>query len=301
MNIKLELNSKWQWKLLQSQILSKQNSMYMDNFRNLDTYELVHVLVDERDQPVLKSGCKKDIPSYLIFTHEHLVGKIEFAVSIEDAHAQSNRVISSKKFKLKTIMLGELVSSLKTAKTPAKIKVNPVLVKYENEIGTYYLCEEVIFAPILDTLTGKLLICNPDDATALLAISSDDVTRFGIELVFYALTNKDLPEDKEGREKVLSEKLEELIFILPRTPIKKGSGTFLAILLNLDNEFEELTFIRNYNTFDPYADIVFVTSALKLLTGDLRPIPYHGEQVDGIFIPMIQWQNRKRQQFNLNI
>ncbi len=57
---------------------------------------------------------------------------------------------------------------------------------------------------------------------------------------------------------------------------------------------EESAFIRSYKTFDTYADVIFVNSNLELLTGDLTPIPYDGNQIDTIFAPIIYWQKSQQ-------
>ena len=107
------------------------------------------------------------------------------------------------------------------------------------------------------------------------------------------ITNRGLSDDPEKRQKELKEKIDELSFCLSKVPMKKGSGTFFAVILNLDNGLEERAFIREYKTFDPYADVIFVTSDFKMLTGNLEPIAYDGEQIDTIFMPMIQWQKNR--------
>ena len=76
----------------------------------------------------------------------------------------------------------------------------------------------------------------------------------------------------------------------PRVPIKKGSGSFLAVLLNLENDLEERAFIRDYSMFDDYSDSIFVTSKLKMLSGNLEEIHYDGNSIDTIFGPIINWQ-----------
>lgn len=68
----------------------------------------------------------------------------------------------------------------------------------------------------------------------------------------------------------------------------------MAIILNLDNVLEERAFIREYKTFDDYADVIFVTSDFKMMAGNLEPIAYDGDQIDTIFTPLIYWQTQKR-------
>ena len=92
---------------------------------------------------------------------------------------------------------------------------------------------------------------------------------------------------------ILKDKIEELAFKAPRIPLKRGSGSFLSVLLNFENDIEERAFIRDYSTFDSYSDIVFVTSTLKMWTGKLEEIHFNGEKIDTIFAPLIKWQQGK--------
>ena len=61
-------------------------------------------------------------------------------------------------------------------------------------------------------------------------------------------------------------------------------------LLNLENDLEERAFIRDYSMFDDYSDSIFVTSKLKMLSGNLEEIHYDGNSIDTIFGPIINWQ-----------
>ena len=133
---------------------------------------------------------------------------------------------------------------------------------------------------------------DPADAKALLAIDSRDQKRFGIEFVFYMITNSSMPAEGEERSSEIRKKIEQLAFLAPRIPMKKGSGTFLMVVLNLENEIEEQAFIREYKMFDSYCNVLFVTSSLRLLTGQLDEIHYNGDSIDTIFYPMITWQKK---------
>jgi hypothetical protein len=150
--------------------------------------------------------------------------------------------------------------------------------------------EEVLWSALRAPLTGKLMTSPPEEALALLAIDQKDQERFGINFVFHMISNLSAPEAGEEREIYLKEKIRELAHFIPRVPIGFGSASIYCILLNLDNAMEETAFIRDYQTFDPYSDVLFVTSSLELLTGKLRPIKIQGEQIDTIFGPIIEWQ-----------
>ena len=187
-------------------------------------------------------------------------------------------------------MLVDLVTRFQDSKQPTVIFLNPI--KIAQHEGHEYIAEEIIFCPILDPLTKKLMTTT-DEALALLAISHEDMARFGIQIVFHLITNHSAPEDKISREAYLKAKIQELSFMAPRIPMKRGSGSVLCVILNLDNIMEEMAFIRHYKTLDPYADVLFVTSALELLDGDMNVIPYDGNQIDTVFSPIIEWQRNQ--------
>ena len=192
-------------------------------------------------------------------------------------------------------MLGDLITRFQDAKQPTVIFLNPI--KISPHEGHEYITEEIIFCPIMDPISKKLMTTT-DDALALLAISHEDMARFGIEIVFHLITNHSAPEkkslqDDSLREAYLKAKIQELSFMAPRIPVKRGSGSVLCVMLILDNILEEMAFIRHYKTLDPYTDVIFVTSSLELLDGDMNVIPYDGTQIDTIFSPIIDWQRSR--------
>jgi hypothetical protein len=302
LNFILELSEMPDWRILQKEILNSHFPFYQREYRSLDSYSLVHVLVDEEERPVKLKGQDEDVSSFMVFTSAHLVSRVSRPHSWEEAQGNIIEEIGLEsaipKTHIKTIMLGELVFELRNEKVPSSIKINPLLLEVAKGVGPFYFCDEVLFAPILDNVTKKFLISDPQDAKALLGMNPDDQSRFGIEIIFYMITNRDLPDEREERENILKEKIEEMAFMAPRVPLKKGSGSFLTIILNLENEIEEKAFIRDYKMFDNYSDPIFVTSGLKLLTGKLEEIHYNGAQVDTIFTPLINWQKQNQAYLN---
>ncbi len=228
----------------------------------LGTYELVEVLVDHQLKPVALSE-KAGVREYALFT--------ELDRKLPLGNGQSYL----------TFMLGDLVRTIADDKKPQVILVNP-----KGDLTA----DEVLFAPCFDPLTQKYMMTDPEDGVALLAIRPEDQSRYGIEMIFHVLNHKTLIEEREQREALLQRKIRELSFFVPRVPIKKGSGSFYCVLLNLENSMEETAFIRQYKTFDDYSDVIFVTSELKILTGELDSITYDGDQIDTIFTPVIGWQ-----------
>lgn len=283
-----------EWKILKNSLVTSyfnEASLYK---KNLDSFSLVSIYVDQNDAPLLinEKWGNETVSSYYIFTHPELSKRMNKNYSLKEV--ESFAIVDSlvPRLKVKTIMLGELCSSLSLLKKPAAIRVNPIKVD-TNEAQTLTLSEEVLFAPIFDSFTQKLLLTEPDDAKALLSISPDEQKRFGIEFVFYLLSDRYLSDDRDTREEQLKSKLNEMAFVLPRVPVPKGSGSFIAVLLDLENELEEMAFIREYQTFDSYSDPIFVTSSLKLMNGKLDEIHYNGETVDTIFGPLIDWQKMR--------
>ncbi len=228
----------------------------------LETYALVEVLVDQAQKPVALSE-SAGVREYALFT------SIDRKLPLREGQSYL------------TFMLGDLIRAVADDKKPQVILINPT-----SELSA----DEVLFAPCFDPLTQKYMMTDPEDGVALLAIRPEDQARYGIEMVFHVLNHKTLIEDREQREALLQQKIRELSFFVPRVPIKKGSGSFYCVLLNLENSMEETAFIREYKTFDDYSDVIFVTSDLKILTGELDSISYDGDQIDTIFTPVIGWQ-----------
>ncbi len=272
-----QLWSQYKKHLLQSSLPSLMDEVDMGSAQ-LSFYDLVHVAVDEKDEheePLYYAASNEDTKAYLAFTDLKMIERM------------------GEGYKTKTYMLGELVRFIQDARKVKAIKINPI--KINGVQSSVTLAEDFVIVPLFDEVTKKSLLTDPEEALALLAIHPEDQTRLGIEFVFYCLTSKNLPDDKEERELILRQRVEELAFFAPRVPLRKGSASLLCVLLNLENSMEEAAFIRNYRTFDKHADLIFVTSALEILTGELEKISYDGEHIDGIFGPLIEWQKIRQQ------
>lgn len=276
------------WKFLKEDLIKSRFLDFPLQRKELGFYDLIDLLVDEDDRPVLAQANEKEVASYLAFTRPELLSRALRARPYKDIQSTPPHAELGAQSKLKTFMLGDLVNSLSDSTRPMALKLNPILV--EDGSIQRYVAEDIVIIPLFDEVTQKYLICDSEDALALLAISPEDQNRLGMEMVFYSITNKFLPEEKEQREKVLKEKIDELAFLCSRVPLRKGSGTFICVLLNLENPMEEAAFIRDYKTFDDHTDLIFVTSELEILTGELERIPYDGHSIDTIFMPLIRWQ-----------
>ncbi|EQC49047.1 hypothetical protein M899_2753 [Bacteriovorax sp. BSW11_IV] len=276
------------WNELKNQILSHRFALPKTNAK-LGHYEVISVLTDEQGRPKKVKGTGEKTECYLAFSGRNELGKIAREFSIGDLSQKIYTDFSTQHLQLRPYMIGDLINEIHNDKNIEVIKFNPVLYKGDNGTSEY-LCEEIIIAPLYDQLTQKQMVTDPEEALALLAINPQDQKRIGLEIVFYSITNKLLPENKEHREEILKNKIEELAFYAPRVPIKRGSGSLFAVLLNLDNIMEETAFIRQYKTFDSYSNIIFVTSDLNIRTGSYETIPYNGDHIDSVFLPIIKWQ-----------
>lgn len=304
LNFVMNIDSMPSWKILKEEVLRSKFPLYSEEMGQLDSQELIYVLVDNKGTPQPYKISESDVESFCIFTRPELVkrlGKVFASNEIQGGARDFQEAQGPEGFELKIMMLGELVQTLSTRGKETSIKVNPVSLKVAEGMGPMLYAEEILFAPQRDEFTGKLLLTDPEDAKALLAINPEDQKRIGIELVFFMITTRGLPEEREERDAILKERIEELSFKAPRVPMKLGSGSFLAVLLNLENELEEQAFIRDYPMFDSYGDIIFVTSSLKMMTGRLEEVHYNGNKIDTIFIPMIEWQKNKNRRRNFRI
>lgn len=283
------------WKKLKHQLLGHRFPLIEKAMGELGFYDLVHVAVDANEEPLHYSAGPEDVPSLLVFTTRDLIHRmIKGQEEASLLGLKQDRAIMDKmqSFSLRPYMLGDLIAGQNSDKHPCPVKINPLRLSLPQ--GDISMAEEILFIPLFDDVTQKYMMTDPEEALALLAIRPEDEERLGMQTVFYSITNKNLPEEKEERETALRAKIEELAFYAPRIPLKRGSASIICVLLNLENAMEEVAFIRSYKTFDHYTDIIFVTSSLEILTGELESIPYDGEQIDTIFMPIVEWQKKKR-------
>jgi len=287
------------WKVLKSEIITNKIANYKNSFKELNYYDLVEVLVDKEGEPLLYETVKTDElnnASYIIFTQPQFVSRLNRPYALDEITLGKFETHNELSLITKKFMLGDLIKKNKTKKFLQSIKVNPVFHTDVNTGDNVLLCEDVVVGPIFDPLTKKLMVTDPEEGLALLAIHPADEARMGMELVFYCITNRTLPDSGEDRAEALQERIEQLSFISSKVPIKRGSGSVFVAVLNLDNPIEEAAFIRSYKTFDNHSDIIFVTSALKILTGEMEEIPYNGDSIDTIFMPIINWQRSSHYQ-----
>lgn len=190
----------------------------------LSYYSLIWVLVDQKEKPLLVT-LTDDVEGYLIFTESSLIERYKSPQTLETL-SQVNKAHSFKEYpELRSMMLGHLVSIVKDQKSFKNIFVNPVKVQKEH----FY--EKLVLSPIYDPTTQKDLLSDPSDATALFAISPEDQKRYGIEVVYYLITNRTLSEDSEQRQTELKEKIDELSFAFLKFRLKREAEPLWQLFL----------------------------------------------------------------------
>ncbi len=246
---------------------------------HLSYYDIVYVLHHE-DQSIVKVPLTSSIKLPVIFTHVSHIARMY----------DLNGSLFPPTVKHQAIMVGELIDLFEKETGPTPVLINPQITAE----GKYQF-DNTLIIPTKDSHTKKLLLSDPEEAKALYAINPQDQKRFGIEFVFYIQTQNEIPEDEYLRPQTLKERIELLSYIIPRTPIKKGSASFIAVILDLENDMEETAFIRPYKTMDAYTNVIFLNTDYKLYTGELENIPYLSQTVDDLFNGLIKWgQNKKR-------
>ncbi|EPZ51975.1 hypothetical protein M902_2086 [Bacteriovorax sp. BAL6_X] len=149
--------------------------------------------------------------------------------------------------------------------------------------------EEFIFVPPYDKLTCQYILSPRDETISLLSIDNESHRFMGVEATFFSITNKTMVTFGQGqRDEYLNNLIENLSFIIPRIPQRRGSANIICLLLNLENSIEEKAFVRDYPTFEGYTEVLFVNSNLELLTGNLTRIEYDGASLEGIYLPLIE-------------
>ncbi len=231
------------------------------NEAQISFYDIVYAI--ESDSFLQKEISELDISVTMAFTNK------------EDAISNSgeNNVVA--------IMLGKLIQETCSDECINLIGLNYNEGKFDN----------FVFIPFFDKLTKQYLISPTDESIALLSIDQKSHRHMGVQATFFSINNKYMPEDTENRGESLGSIVEDLSFMIPRISQPKGSANILCLLLNLENKVEEKAFIRMYKTLDEYTEVLFVTSELKLQTGDLEDIEYNGANLEGIYTPIIKRQS----------
>ncbi|EQC45666.1 hypothetical protein [Bacteriovorax sp. Seq25_V] len=182
------------------------------------------------------------------------------------------------------IMLGQFIKEVSNSE-----RINVIGI---NHNGSHF--DNFVFTPFYDELTKQYLISPSDESIALLSIDKKTHAYMGVEATFFSINNKFLPDDQEQREELLGNLVDDLSFMIPRMTQPQGSANIICLLLNIDNPVEEKAFIRNYQTLDSYIEVLFVTSDVKLLTGELEEIKYNGDSLEGVYTPLIERRKNLR-------
>ena len=193
----MELKNAPQWKILKREILNKEFPAYKNKATHLSSFQIVYVLVDSvSGRPIIEKQNPNDTNSYLVFTERTLASRLE-RVFQRDEVGKSMGKLQAPTRELKIMMMGHLIDLLKDEGEVTTVKVNPIYIEIGQGMEPFLYAEEVLFAPQFDDVTQKYLLTDPDDAIALLSIRPEDEKRFGIEVIYYLLTTRGLPEEQE--------------------------------------------------------------------------------------------------------
>jgi hypothetical protein len=274
------------WKELKSSLIRENFSQITPQSNgSLGHYDLVYVPVNDQGEFLTLA---KDF--YFFFTRPELSQWVSRPYKIQEIGNVGETERAPLNFQ--RFMLGEFLEQVRSQEIPVPIAQNPVQIwKGEDSSKLYF--ENIIYSPLKDNHTGQLMMTSPEDAKALYAISPKDHKRYGLEIVFHCIGQRELPLDLEERAAFLKDKIEELSFYSTRVPMKKGSASYYIVIINLENDLEESAFIRPYRAFDQHTDFLFVKSNLQVLDGDLELVPYSPHNIDGIMGPIIDWQRNR--------
>jgi len=243
------------------------NDFLSGNEVNSSFYDIVYAI---EDQSFLQSQIPTlDMSVSLAFTSKDKALEYSRSNNIDEKH-------------IVAIMLGKLIQETCDEESIQVIGLNFNGEKFDN----------FVFVPFYDKLTKHYLISPTDESIALLSIDHKSHRHMGVQATFFSINNKYLPEDNDERGELLANIVEDLSFILPRISQPQGSANILCLLLNLENGVEEKAFIRKYKTMDDYTEVLFVTSDLKLQTGELEAIAYDGTNLEGVYTPIISRQRK---------
>lgn len=268
----------------QRRILSKNISGWKNHHKEIAFSDIIYLVKNKKNEIVIDCD-----GSALVFTSPKLIDFIKQAYPKNNlAGMELNASVSDHNYQLRPYMLGEVARKLTQIDSVSSIKVNPVWI-VDEEIDSYFMCEEVLFCPLFDNYTQKKLMSDPRDAKALLALNIEDQTRYGVEFVFQTIGSEDFQNAAEMIDEKIENKIKELNFVIRRTIVPQGSASIYFVITRMEQYFQELSFIRNYPTFDPNTKVLFITSRLEILTGELEKVPYYTGDIDEIMSNILSW------------
>lgn len=268
----------------ESRLLKQNISGWKNHFQEIKFYDIVYLVKNKKGEIVIDSD-----GSALVLTSTKLIDYIKQAYPKNQiAGMDLNATVSDHNYLLKPYMLGEVARKLTQLDTVSTIKVNPIWV-VENDMDSYFMCEEILFCPLFDNYTQKKLLSDPRDAKALLALNIEDQTRYGVEFAFQTVGTPDFQNAGDQLDTEIEEKIKEINFLIKRTIIPPASASIYFVITRMENYSQELSFIRDYETFDPKTKVLFVTSRLEILTGQLHKVPYYTGDIDEIMSNILNW------------
>ena len=268
----------------ESRLLKQNISGWKNHFQEIKFYDIVYLVKNKKGEIVIDSD-----GSALVLTSTKLIDYIKQAYPKNQiAGMDLNATVSDHNYLLKPYMLGEVARKLTQLDTVSTIKVNPIW-GVENDMDSYFMCEEILFCPLFDNYTQKKLLSDPRDAKALLALNIEDQTRYGVEFAFQTVGTPDFQNAGDQLDTEIEEKIKEINFLIKRTIIPPASASIYFVITRMENYSQELSFIRDYETFDPKTKVLFVTSRLEILTGQLHKVPYYTGDIDEIMSNILNW------------
>jgi hypothetical protein len=273
----------------QNRLLSHNIPGWKKHHDEIQYYDLVYLVKNKKGEIVIDSD-----GSALVLTSTKLIDYIKQAYPKNKiAGMELNATVSDHNYLLKPYMLGEIARRLTQIDSVSTIKINPIWV-VENEMDSFFMCEEILFCPLFDNYTQKKLLSDPNDAKALLALNIEDQTRYGVEFAFQTVGTPDFQNAGDQLDAKIEEKIREINFLIKRTIIPPGSASIYFVITRMENYAQELSFIRDYQTHDPNTKVLFITSRLEILTGQLEKVPYYTGDIDEIMTNILNWYKSQK-------
>lgn len=273
----------------QKRILNINIPGWKNHHGDISYSDIIYLVKNKKDEIVIDSD-----GSALVFTCPKMIDFIKQAYPKNKvAGMELSASVSDHNYSLRPYMLGEVARKLTQLDSVSTIKVNPVWI-VEEELDSYFMCEEILFCPLFDNYTQKKLMSDPRDAKALLALNFEDQTRYGVEFVFQTIGSSDFQNAGDLIDEAIENKVAELRFMTERTIVPAGSASIYFVITRMDQYSQELSFIRNYPTFDSKTKVLFVTSRLEILTGELEKVPYYTGDIDEIMTNILAWYKSQK-------
>lgn len=277
-----ENKQSWHLKLNSEILLSP------DSTQRLSPSDIVYVLVDQQGRPAaLPEEDQSGVKSFAAWTSNQVELPPLWPMALRPGPANSHGPT------LCPYALDQL-SGVHFKQKVAALKINPAVKESRQKGVLEFFAQEMVLYPHFDELTQKYLTCDSNNARALLALNNSDLKRYGFQIVFHALSAQDLPLTSEEKSAWVLEQIDQLAFIMKRTPVPYGHASFFCVLLNLEDPLLEMCFVRSYPTFASHIKPLFITSQLDILDGQAKGLPYNSSHIDGVLRPLLDYYRHNK-------